>query len=397
MHLPFPAVLALRYLKSTRKDAFVSFLSLVAGIGLALGVAALILALAALSGFQTVLVAQVLESTPHVEVELPAEVAGEELGRTVAAIEAVEGVEAAYPTVRGRGWLLTSDRGVELVEIVGFEGRLPPSVGARMPEADAEPGLYVSERVAARWDLALGQTIEVASPRPTLTPFGGPQPRVRSVPLRGLVESAGQRPESERAAVPLDVARSLFSPVPTVVEVAAGDFSAAAGVAERIRRALPEATVGSWQDLHKPLFFVLRLEKTLIFIAVFLIVVVAALALVASLSLLIANKRGEIGMLGALGATPRSLALAFLLLGGLLGLAGAGLGGVLGAGTAVLLDRFGAVPLPGGVYFVDHVPFRLEPRDLASVLLSTLGLALAASLYAARRVAGMTPLEMLRR
>lgn len=396
MHLPFPAVLALRYLKSTRKDAFVSFLSLVAGIGLALGVAALILALAALSGFQTVLVAQVLRSTPHVEVELPAEVAGEELGRRVAAIEGVDGVEAAYPTVRGQGWLLTSDRGVELVQIVGFEGRLPPSVGAR-ERREAEPGLYVSERVAARWDLSPGQTVEVASPRPTLTPFGGPQPRVRSVPLAGLVESAGQRPESERAAVPLAIARSLFSPVPTVVEVDAGDFSAAAAVAERIRGALPEATVRSWQDLHRPLFFVLRLEKTLIFIAVFLIVVVAALALVASLSLLIANKRGEIGMLGALGATPRSLALAFLLLGALLGLAGAGLGGALGAGAAVLLDRFGAVPLPGGVYFVDHVPFRLEPRDVASVLLSTLGLALAASLYAARRVAGMTPLEMLRR
>lgn len=392
--LPFPAILALRYLKSTRKDAFVSFLSLVAGLGLALGVAALILALAALSGFQEVLIGQALSHTPQIEIRLPPEADVDEVRRRV---EAVPGVEAVQALVRGPGWLRIGGRGAQPVELVGIEGALPPSLTGAAPRPVRE-GLWIPEDLAARWALEPGERLDLASPRPTLTPFGGPQPRVRTVPLAGTFTFSGDRQETVPVALPWGIAKSLLAPIQVRLEIDAGGFDEAPAVARAVTEVLPPgAQVATWQELEGALFFVLNLEKTLVFVGVSLIILVASLALVASLSLLIANKRHELGALGTLGATPRTLSRAFLLLGGLLGAAGALLGLVLGGTAALVLDRFQVVPLPAGVYFLDHVPFRLEMDDLGWTLGLTLTLALGASLYAARRVSAITPVEVLRR
>jgi lipoprotein-releasing system permease protein len=133
------------------------------------------------------------------------------------------------------------------------------------------------------------------------------------------------------------------------------------------------------------------------FVAVFLIVFVAELALMADLALIISSKRAEIGMLGAMGANAGHLRQAFLLLGGLVAGIGAGAGAGLGAGGAWVLDRYKLVPVPGRVYFLEYVPFLVKPGDLALVLVLTLGLALLTSLYAAQRAATLDPIEAMRR
>lgn len=395
--LPFPAILALRYLKSTRKDAFVSFLSLVAGLGLALGVAALILALASLAGFQQVLIEQTLSHTPQIEIRLPAAATADDVDDVRRRVEAVPGVEGVQALVRGPGWLRVGGRGVQPVELVGFDGNLPPSLTGGAPRK-AAPGLWLSEDVAGQWGLERGDRVELASPRPTLTPFGGPQPRVRTVTFEGVFPASGDPQDTDAAALPRVIAESLLAPVPVRLEVDVGGFDRAVAVAADVEAVVPAGSeVSTWQQLEGALFFVLKLEKALVFVGVSLIVLVASLALVASLSLLIANKRHELGALGTLGATPRALSRAFLLLGGAVGLTGAVLGVTLGGIAALLLDRFHAVPLPEGVYFLDHVPFQVEVGDLATILGLTLLLSLGASLYAARRVSTITPVEVLRR
>jgi lipoprotein-releasing system permease protein len=388
--LPFPALLALRYLRSTRRDAFASFLSAVAAGGLALGVAALIIALAVISGFQSALRSELLGRTPQIEVELPPD-ADAEAARQ--AVLGVEGVASAQILVRGGGWLVDGGK-VVAVELVGFEGKVPPSFPGA---AGRDEGLYVPSTLAARWGLSPGRTLEVVSPRPTLSPLG-PQPRVRSVPLAGTYEAGRTQEERERAALPRRIAETLLGSTHRRIEVAAADLDAALEVADRLPAALPEeSVVRTWKDLNRPLFFALRLEKLVTFVAVSLIVLVAGLALMADLALIISNKRPEIGMLGTMGATPAALRQAFVLLGGLVAGIGVLVGTILGVGGAWLLDRYRVLQIPGRVYFLDYVPFLVQPEDLVLVLGLTFLLALAFALYAAQRAAALDPVEAMRR
>lgn len=417
---PLPAILALRYLWSTRRRASTTFLSVVAVGAIGLGVFALIVSLAALSGFQQVLRTEVLARTPDIEVELSPETADEDVARAAAAVRALPGVREVQQVVRGRGWLLGGGR-VAAAELVGFDGPLPPAFpGASAQSAQSapsarsapsapsahapggvaageeRPGLWISRRLASAWFLEVGDPVDVVSPRPTLTPLG-PRPRVRTLPVAGVYD-AGKVAEQERSALPLDVAESLFGPGRRRLLIDAGGSRGALAVAATLGPVLPEgARIETWQDLNRPLFFALRLERIFLFLGVSLIMLVAALALLADLMLIVANKREDVGMLLTLGATPARLRRAFVLLGGLLALAGTTVGGATGVVTALVADRLRLLKLPGDVFFVEHVPFVVHSRDLALILGVTLTLALAASFYGAHRAAALDPVEALRR
>jgi lipoprotein-releasing system permease protein len=389
--LPFPLLLALRYLRSTRKDAFVSFLSAVAAGGIGLGVAALVLALAALGGLQQALRGEVLARTSHLEIELPPE----EEGSAAALHErllTLPGVVQVQEAVHGRGWLESGGL-VQAVEIVGYSGLVPRF----FPGAEGgKPGLYVSGALASRWAVRPGSVMHVVSPRPTLTPFG-PQPRIRSLPLAGTFES-GRTEDVERIALPIGVARPLAGNPSTFLDVTARGLDEALALVPSVRALLPKsATLRTWEQLNRPLFFALRLEKSVMFVAVSLIVLVAAMALVADLALVITSKRAELGMLATMGATPERLRRAFLWLGLLLAGIGTTAGAVLGCGSAWLLNRYHLVRLPGQIYFLDYLPFRLELPDVTAVLAVTLALAFASALWVAQRVAKLSPVEAMRR
>lgn len=421
MRLPFPWILALRYLKSSRRDAYVSLLSWLATGGITLGVGALILVLAGLSGMQGFLRSDVLSRTPHLEIELPPKTAGEAIRAELAQIE---GVVEAHQLIRGRGWLLLSGSALD-VEVVGYEGSLPAffpdprevsvfvppgaDQGIESEDLRAKPGdgsatttqggqgVYLGDVVAIRWGLQPGDIVEVVSGRPTLTPFG-PQPRIRQLRLQGTFRTGRTEEDKPRLAVPLDIARRLFGDRQVRLEVQGADLDSALDLAATIAPLLPEGSrLRTWQDLNRGLFFALKLEKILMFLSVFLIVPVAAMSLITVLALLISSKKHEIGMLQAMGAQPNDVRRAFLFLGGMLVVIGVIGGGTLGVGGAWLLDRFKIITPPGNVYLMDHVPFIVEPRDLAAVLGATVVFTVLSTLYAARKAASTEPVEALRR
>lgn len=390
LRLPFPFLLAVRYLRSARRDAFTSFLSAVTAGGIALGVAALILALAALSGFQKTLIGQVLARSPQIEVELAPESSPEQLGEDLGD---TEGLQSLQLLLHGRGWLVHRSQ-LQAVELVGFAERLPawfPAVTDR-----SRYGIYVSSSLQRRWGLERGDTLQVVSARPTLTPFG-PQPRSRRVAIAGSFATSRVDGEKESVALPLDVAASLVGTADRRLDAALAPGVSPEEVARAWRIALGDrAEVRTGRDLNRPLFFALRLEKALIFVSVFLIVAVASLGLVAALSVILASKRSEIGILSAMGASPRQLRRAFLVLGGLLAGLGTGAGTVVGLAAAWTLDHFRVLSLPGQVYIVDYVPFVVRPGDLAAVLSATVVLTLVTSVSAARKATTRGPVEALR-
>jgi lipoprotein-releasing system permease protein len=388
--LPFPVELALRYLKSTRKDAFVNFLSLVAAIGIGLGVAALVLALAALTGMQKALRAEILERTPALVVT-PARAADFEAVR--AALARHPEIGAVHLALAGRGWIVASGRVVP-VAVTGYEGDLP----LEFPDVESRaPGLYLGRATAARLGVGEGSIVTLASPRSTLTPLG-PAPRTVTLPVEGLFAS-GRSEDVARVALPLDRAETLLGadrPKRLLAEV--GDLDAALELAESLAAELPAAArIESWRDLNRPLFFALRLEKAVMFVAVSLIVVVAALALVADLSLVAANKRRELGLLVAMGAADRDLKRAFFWIGAVLGGAGALGGAGVGALAAIVLDRTRAIRMPSDVYFLDYLPFSVPVSDMLTVIAVALALAMLCAVHGAGRAVRFDAVEALKR
>jgi len=277
--------------------------------------------------------------------------------------------------------------------MIGFEGELP----AEFPGAtNRRPGLYISNRLAETWGILPGEVVEIASSRPTLTPFG-PQPRVRRLPVTGIFAS-GRSEQSERVAVPLAEARLLTGESDLRIVARATSLNEALRVADRLDLALPNGVgIQTWKDINRPLFFALQLERTLMFLAVFLIVIVAAMALVSDLMLILASKQPEIGMLGAMGAGPARLRQIFVYLGASLVAIGSVCGTVLGVGSSWILDRYRVISLPDQVYFLDHVPFLVRPVDVGLIVGSTLLLTLFCTLIAASRAASISPVEALRR
>ncbi len=382
--------LALRWLRSTRKDAFTSFLSAVAAGGIGLGVAALVLALAALDGMQRKLRHEILSRTPSLEVALAP---GVDPLEVEARIGREPEVAAVQTVLRGRGWVVGGGSALP-VELVGHAGAVPASFPGA---AGGAPGLYLADATAARLGLAAGEVVTLVAPRPTLTPLG-PQPRTLSMRLAGVYRAA-RTDEVAQAALPIERAEILLGADRTrVLQVSTGDLDSALVLADRLAGELPAgARIATWRDLNRPLFFALRLERTVLFAAVSLVVAVAAFALFSDLSLVAATKRRELGVLAALGTDGPTLRAAFLRLGLLLGGLGTLGGAALGVAAALLLDRTRALSLPAGVLLFDYLPFEVRAGDVAAVVATALALAAACSALAADRVARLDPVAALRR
>lgn len=384
---PLAVALALRYLKSSRRDSFVSFLSTFASGGLALGVAALILALSALSGFQGALRTEVMERTPELAIDVASR---EDLPQVLEMLNQFPEIQSAQLTNTGAGWI-AFEGSVRPVEMLGYDGDLP---GIYPGPTSRESGLYIPAALAETWVLGRGDIVEVASSRPTLTPLG-PQPRTVRLRVAGTF-AAGATEQRTRIALPLESVEALVGRRGYRLVASTGDLVRSQAVAGALRARLgARASVSSWQDLNRPLFFALRLEKTLMFVAVFLIVVVAALALVSNVHLIVASKRREIGILGAMGASDRLVLRTFVYLGAGLGAAGVAVGAAVGLLAAWVLGAYRLIRLPASVYFLDHVPFSIVPLDIVRIVVLALLTAITAAWLGARAAVALRPAEVL--
>lgn len=391
--MSFETSIAMRYLAASRRRAHVALISTISMLGLAVGVAALVISLSLLSGFQDRIRAQMAERTPHLRVSPARGSVLPDPDRVREALASLPGVVSVQPAIEGRGW--ASGSGVESTLPVRFRNapasELPPA------PAGAPPPARISAAVATRTRSAPGDLLRLTSARTRLSPLG-PIPvavvfRVESVRHAAALEKT---PDVE---VPEDAAR-LLSGIATgarAFEARLQDSARAEAAARGVAVLLgPGHRVETWRQMNAPLSFALRLEKAVIFATVALVILVAALNIVSNIALTVVEKKRDLGVLTALGATPGSLARIYLTLGAVIGALGTGLGVAVGVSASLLLDRYEIVKLPSDVYLLTHVPFAVHPREVALVSAFALATAVAAAVLPARAAARLAPGEAVR-
>ncbi len=385
--MPFELSIALRYLASSRRRAHVAFISAIAVGGLVVGVGALILSISLLTGFQDRIRERLARQTPHLLV-LPARGAlFEDPGAVVRALESRPEVLQASPMLEGRGWV------ADTLARAALPLRFRASADAGPPEGMID----FSSALAGQIGAGPGAEVDVFSARTVLSPLG-PVPVSARLKVRRLLRT-GMNDNAPDAEIAMADARLLLGTPSGAsgVEARLRDPDRAEEVAARIGRRLGgTAAVRTWREQNAGLNFALKMEKVLIFVTVFLIVLVASLGVVSDLALLVVEKRRDLGVLSTLGASPASLARIVGWLAAAIGSAGTLLGAAAGTGVSWLLERFAVVPLPSDVFLMSHVPFAVHPRDVALAVGFSLAAVFAAAVLPARSAARVGPAEAIR-
>jgi lipoprotein-releasing system permease protein len=404
--MTFELFVARRYLTARRKQAFISVITTISVGGIAIGVAALVIAIALITGFQGDVQEKILGATSHIMVS---DLGGrglsgyEEMAGTIRALPGVESVSpVVYNTVLITG--LGESSGA-LVKGLDFERERPGADWLQRLEAGAIPtgggtreGLLLGRELALRIGAQVGDVVEIVTASSTLSPLGL-LPKRRRFLVAGIFNTGLYEFDNATALVAIDVAQRLFGLEgrASYIQVKLRDIFAAPEVGERIREALPAAVyVTTWMELNKSLFSALKLEKNIMFLTITLIVLVAALNIIATLILLVMEKTRDIGVIMAMGGTPRMVNRIFFLQGALIGVIGTALGVLLGLGWCALANAFELIKIPVDIYQISYVPFRLRPLDLALIVGVALLISFVSTLFPARRAAKIDPVVALK-
>ncbi len=402
MSRSFETTVALRYLWTARKRAHTAFLSLISTLGLAVGVATLIISLSLLSGLQGQIKDRLIASSPHLLIEPTGTNTIDDIEK-VSNFAQARGLTDVRPIVSGVAWAANADAGGgRPANIRSYDPANPPPAETSFGRewvVEAEPGqpqVMVTRDFAAGIGLTLGETVTILAPRTRLTPFG-PVPVTREYVITRLMPaSRDERPID--VLLPFAEAADLFGTgaLPTSVEIYDGSLERIDEHKAAFETDFPTLQVKTWEDINRPLFLALRLEKVVMFATISLIIFVAALNLISSLSMLIVEKRPQVGVLRTLGASERSILRIFLGVGLLIGVFGTIGGNIIGLGVAWAANRYELVPLPGEVYYVSHIPFMIDPADVIGVNAIALVLSVLATWYPARIASRLDPVVAIR-
>jgi lipoprotein-releasing system permease protein len=418
MSTPYEWQIGWRYVRAGRagrRNGFISFISAISMAGIALGVAALIVVLSVMNGFQKEVRDRMLSVIAHVElVDAGGAALTDWQASARAARDAVPGqVRGAAPFVAAQVLVARGDemRGALLRGISPAEEASVTPLGERLKDgafAQLRPGgwnIVLGIELARSLGLRVGDPLTVVAPGGQVTP-AGVVPRLKQFTLVGTFDSGHYEYDSAYALVHLDdAARLLRTEGATGVQLKLADLHAARNVAATIARAMPgDVVVRDWTRTNRNWFDAVQLEKRLMWIILTLIVAVAAFNLVSTLVMTVTDKRADIAILRTLGASPRSVMGIFVVQGALAGIVGTLAGVALGlllafnVGTIVpALERALSVSfLPASIYVISRLPSDPQWGDVLPVALVSLALAFVATLYPSWRASRVNPAEALR-
>lgn len=382
-----------RYLTSTHKERFISLISLISILGVAVGVAALIIVISVMSGFDEDLKAKIIGTSSHLEVTGHGNL---EAGRgIVSTILATPHVVAASPFLHGQG-LLQAGESVVGVIVKGIEPATEVEVN-RIGEyivggelALDEYGVVVGSELAARMGLVPGSTVTVVSP----DSIDGIDFIVSGIFRSGMYEY-----DSALVYAGLPATQELLrSPgMVTGYAVRVDDVFHVDGAKRALRQALgPSVVVRSWLDMNRNLMEALKLEKTVMFIILALIVMVACFNIAGTLIMTVLEKTRDIGILKAIGASRANIMLIFALQGTSIGIVGTAIGAGLGLAACWCLKTYKFITLPQDVYYIDKLPVKFAVGDITVIVGASILISIIATIYPAYRASRLDPVEALR-
>lgn len=408
--MPYEIFLALRHLRSRQKRRLARVTSFIAVIGITVGVAALILALALANGFRDEMRDKILRGTAHLTVmrsdgssmadykDIANRVAGVP-GVTAAAGTTYDGAvivgpkASAYAVLRGIDE--TSGQAMADLSRTLIAGTVDRGFVARSDSQELPPVVLGAE-LASRTGLSVGDTAEIIGTRAGVSSTNGGKRHVRVV---GSFRSGLFEYDSTWIYLPLDTAAAFSgdSHAAAVISVQVKDIYEVKATAAAVKQLLGTAyTTVDWQEANRPLFTALAIERRIGAVIIGLIIFIASLNITTTLILVVMERRRDIAVLNTIGATAQSIMSIFVIEGAIVGLAGAAGGMLLGAVAILVANRYRLISLPADVYSISNVPLSINFRDMALAALVALVLSIVATIYPARAAARIRPAEMLR-
>ncbi len=401
--MKFELFVAKRYLVAKRKQAFISVISLVSIIGITIGVMALVIALALMTGFHKDIQSKILSATSHIIIS---DIGGEgikdweSVKNKIKEIDNKGEIISITPVVYGMG-LISSEwravpggiRGLEL-EIEKREWLKKIEKG-RLPKSGE---VVLGKELAKSIGVDTGDSINVISTSFTLSPFGL-IPRSKTLKVSGIFSTGLYEFDSTTAIVPIKDAQLFFKMKDRVsfIHLTIKDIFKAGEFSDRIRKNLDYSLlVTSWMELNRSLFSALKLEKKVIFFTISLIVFVASLNIIASLILMVMEKTKDIGILISMGATKGMIRRIFFFQGAIIGIFGTISGIILGLIWCFIANKFQLIKVPIDIYQISYVPFKPELNDIILIVLISLAISFSTTFFPSTKAARINPAEALR-
>jgi lipoprotein-releasing system permease protein len=416
MQIPYELILGWRYTRAgraTRRNGFISFISGVSMLGIALGVAALIIVLSVMNGFQKEVRDRMLGVVSHIEILAPGGTALPDVARTLAEARANPQVIGAAPFIATQALLARGEdmkgamvRGIDPAheaEVTDLAVELQNTALTRL--VSGEFGVVLGAELARSLGVRQGDKVTLVAPSGQVTP-AGVVPRLKQMTVVGTFDSGHFEYDSALVLMHMDDAARIFRlEGPTGVRLKLRDLHQAREVAAQLTLSLSgDLLVRDWTRQNRTWFAAVQMEKRMMFIILTLIVAVAAFNLVSTLVMTVTDKRADIAILRTLGASPQSIMGIFVVQGAMVGVIGTLAGLLLGLGVAFNIDvivpaleqLFHASFLPRDIYLISRMPSEPQQADILPITLISLVLAFAATLYPSWRASRVNPAEALR-
>lgn len=408
--------IGLRYLRARRRETFISLITVISILGVMIGVMTLNVVMAVMTGFEETLRDRLLGINSHIALVR----AGDPMTdyeKLLGAVEQERGVVAASPSVTGQVMLTAGarasgvvvrgvdpDRVNRVVDIQKYmkEGNLEDLSKPQALQVEDRtvllPGLVIGHRLANQLGVFPGNPLQMVSPLGSPTAIGV-IPKVRRFMVVGVFDTGMSEIDSTLVYMNLTDAQTFFElgKAVTSIEVRVEDVYQAQSVAQSIQHRLGFPYLAEdWSRLWPNLFAALRLEKTVYFLVLLLMVLIGAFNIVSTLTMVVMEKRKDIAILKSMGATRDSIRNIFLIKGSVIGVLGTVLGVLFGLGICLLIQQYHFIELPKDVFLISTVPVRIYISNFLIVAVASLFVCLAASIYPARQAAKLDPVEIIR-